>query len=115
QPARMQGFIQAIVSQYEEYEQSVEIFRSGKGKPWGEHTQCLFCGTDRFFRPGYQANLIDSWIPALAGVEEKLKAGARVVDIGCGHGSSTVLMVQAFPNSTICGIDYHAPSIEEAR
>lgn len=115
QPARMQGFIQAIVSQYEEYEQSVEIFRSGKGKPWGEHTQCLFCGTDRFFRPGYQANLIDSWIPALAGVEEKLKAGARVVDIGCGHGSSTVLMAQAFPNSTICGIDYHAPSIEEAR
>ncbi|MGV2495261.1 class I SAM-dependent methyltransferase [Pelagerythrobacter aerophilus] len=115
QPACMQGFIQAIVSQYEEYEQSVEIFRSGKGKPWGEHTQCLFCGTDRFFRPGYQANLIDIWIPSLAGVEEKLKAGARVADIGCGHGSSTVLMAQAFPNSTICGIDYHAPSIEEAR
>ena len=115
QPARMQGFIQAIVSQYEEYEQSVEIFRSGKGKPWGEHTQCLFCGTDRFFRPGYQANLIDSWIPALGGVEAKLVAGAKVADIGCGHGSSTVLMAQAYPNSTIVGIDYHAPSIEQAR
>lgn len=115
QPACMQGFIQAIVSQYEEHEKATDTFKSGKGRPWGDHTQCLFCGTDRFFRPGYQANLTDQWIPALEGVEEKLKAGAKVADIGCGHGSSTILMAQAYPNSTIVGIDYHEPSIEEAK
>ncbi|NNC73029.1 MAG: methyltransferase domain-containing protein [Sphingomonadaceae bacterium] len=115
QPACMQGFIQAVVSQYEENEKSVATFMSGEGRPWGDHSQCLFCGTDRFFRPGYQANLLDNWIPALEGVEEKLKAGAKVADIGCGLGSSTLLMAKAYPNSTIHGIDYHAPSIEEAR
>lgn len=115
QPACLQGFIQGVVSQFEGYEKATETFRSGEGRPWGDHSQCLFCGTDRFFRPGYQANLVDNWIPALAGVEDKLKAGARVADIGCGHGSSTVLMAQAYPNSTIVGIDYHAPSIEEAK
>lgn len=115
QPACMQGFIQAIVSQYEGHEKATATFKSGKGRPWGDHTQCLFCGTDRFFRPGYQANLIEHWIPALDGVDAKLKAGARVADIGCGHGSSTVLMAQAYPNSRIVGIDYHAPSIEEAK
>jgi 2-polyprenyl-3-methyl-5-hydroxy-6-metoxy-1,4-benzoquinol methylase len=115
QPACMQGFIQAIVSQYENPDKTFETFKSGKGRAWGDHTQCLFCGTDRFFRPGYQANLIETWIPALSGVEDKLKAGARVADIGCGLGSSTVLMAQAYPNSTIHGIDFHAPSIEQAR
>lgn len=115
QPACMQGFIQAVVSQYEEHEKSVETFKSGKGRPWGEHSQCLFCGTDRFFRPGYQANLIDYWIPSLDGVEAKLNKGAKVADIGCGHGSSTVLMAKAYPRSTIVGIDFHEPSIEEAR
>jgi len=88
---------------------------SGKGRAWGDHSACLFCGTDRFFRPGYQASLVAEWIPALDGVESRLKAGAKVADIGCGHGSSTVLMAQAYPNSTIHGIDYHAPSIDEAR
>lgn len=115
QPACMQGFFQLLVSQFEGHERAVETFKSGNGRPWGDHGSCLFCGTDRFFRPGYQANLIDNWIPALAGVEEKLKAGAKVADIGCGHGSSTVLMAQAYPSSTIVGIDYHAPSIEEAK
>jgi 2-polyprenyl-3-methyl-5-hydroxy-6-metoxy-1,4-benzoquinol methylase len=115
QPACMQGFFQLIVSQFAGHEKATEIFKTGKGRPWGDHPECLFCGTDRFFRPGYQANLIDSWIPALTGVEAKLKAGAKVADIGCGHGSSTVLMAQAYPNSTIHGIDLHAPSIEEAR
>ena len=115
QPACMQGFIQSVVSQFEAHEKASETFRTGKGRPWGDHTQCLFCGTDRFFRPGYQANLIESWIPALTGVEEKLKAGARIADIACGHGSSSVLMAQAYPNSTIHGFDFHAPSIEEAR
>jgi 2-polyprenyl-3-methyl-5-hydroxy-6-metoxy-1,4-benzoquinol methylase len=115
QPACMQGFFQLLVSQFEGHEKATETFKSGKGRPWGDHSQCLFCGTDRFFRPGYQANLVESWIPALDGVEAKLTAGAKVADIGCGHGSSTVLMAQAYPNSTIHGIDYHGPSIEEAR
>jgi len=115
QPACMQGFFQAVVSQYENPHKVVDTFKSGGGRPWGDHTQCLFYGTDRFFRPGYQANLVDVWIPALGGVEDKLKAGAKVADIGCGHGSSTVLMAQAYPNSTIVGIDFHAPSIEEAK
>ena len=69
QPACMQGFIMAVVSQYEENEKAVDIFQSGKGRPWGDHSQCLFCGTDRFFRPGYMANLVENWIPALGGVE----------------------------------------------
>lgn len=115
QPANMQGFIMAVVSQYEEHQKSVDTFRSGQGRPWGEHSQCLFCGTDRFFRPGYQANLVESWIPALDGVEGKLTKSAKVADIGCGHGSSTVLLAKAYPNSTIHGIDFHEPSIEEAR
>lgn len=115
QPACMQGFIMAVVSQYEGHEKSVDIFRSGKGRPWGDHSQCLFCGTDRFFRPGYMANLVDNWIPALDGVEDKLKAGAKVADVGCGQGSSTILMAEAYPNSHFVGIDYHVPSIEDAR
>ena len=115
QPACMQGFFQILMSQFEGHEKAVETFKSGKGRPWSDHTPCCFCGTDRFFRPGYAANLVDSWIPALSGVEEKLKSGAKVADIGCGHGSSTVLMAQAYPNSTITGIDFHAPSIEAAR
>ena len=115
QPACMQGFFQAVVSQYETHEKAVETFKSGAGRPWEDHSDCCFCGTDRFFRPGYAANLIDNWIPALDGVEAKLKAGAKVADIGCGHGSSTLLMAEAYPNSTIIGIDFHAPSIDEAR
>jgi len=115
QPACMQGFIQIIFSQFETHEKAVEIFKSGKGRPWSDHSACCFCGTDRFFRPGYAANLVESWIPSLAGVEGKLKAGAKIADIGCGHGSSTVLMAQAYPNSTVYGFDFHAPSIEAAR
>jgi 2-polyprenyl-3-methyl-5-hydroxy-6-metoxy-1,4-benzoquinol methylase len=115
QPACMQGFFQLLVSQFEGHEKAVDTFKSGKGRPWGDHGACLFCGTDRFFRPGYQANLIDTWIPSLSGVEDKLNSGAKVADIGCGHGSSTVLMAQAYPNSTIVGIDFHAPSIEVAK
>lgn len=90
-------------------------FKSGAGIPWGDHHRCLFCGTERFFRPGYAAFLIEQWLPALDGVVEKLKAGAKVADIGCGHGSSTVLMAKAFPASQFTGFDFHAPSIETAR
>ena len=115
QPACMQGFFEVVISQFAAQDVAVETFRSGKGRPWSDHLPCCFCGTDRFFRPGYAANLVASWIPALEGVDAKLRAGAKVADIGCGHGSSTVLMAQAYPNSTIHGIDFHAPSIEQAR
>lgn len=115
QPACMQGFFQAIVAQYESHEKATATFKSGKGRPWSDHTACCFCGTDRFFRPGYAANLVSQWIPALNGVEERLKAGAKIADIGCGLGSSTVLMAQAYPNSTVYGFDFHEPSIEQAR
>lgn len=115
QPACLQGFFQAIVAQFETHEDAVETFRSGKGRPWSDHSQCLFCSTDRFFRPGYAANLFESWIPTLDGVEDRLKAGAKVADIGCGFGSSTMLMAKEYPNSTIHGFDFHEPSIEEGR
>jgi 2-polyprenyl-3-methyl-5-hydroxy-6-metoxy-1,4-benzoquinol methylase len=90
-------------------------FREGHGFGWDEHDHRLFDGTDRFFRPGYQAFLTTEWIPALEGVEQKLKDGARVADIGCGYGSSTVIMAQAYPKSRFWGIDYHAESIARAR
>ena len=115
EPTCMQGFFQAVVSQYATHDQAVETFRSGRGRAWGDHHNCLFCGTDRFFRPGYQMNLLSAWLPALDGVEAKLRAGAKVADIGCGHGSSTVLMANAFPQSTFHGYDFHAPSIAAAR
>jgi SAM-dependent methyltransferase len=93
----------------------IERFRSGKGIGWDEHAPGLFEGTERFFRPGYAAFLVGSWIPALEGVKEKLERGARVADVGCGHGASTIVMAKAFPKSTFSGFDYHAPSIEVAR
>lgn len=115
EPTCMQGFFQAVVAQHTTHDTAVDVFRSGRGRPWGEHHMCCFCGTDRFFRPGYAANLVESWIPALDGMEARLQAGAKVADIGCGRGSSTVLLAQAYPNSTIYGFDFHAPSIEQAK
>ncbi|MCZ6745903.1 MAG: methyltransferase domain-containing protein [Acidobacteria bacterium] len=114
-PHCMQGFFQAVVSAYLDEPKATEAFRSGKGLPWGDHNTCLFSGTERFFRPMYADNLVDAWIPALEGVREKLEAGAKVADVGCGHGSSTIIMAKAFPNSTIHGFDFHKPSIEQAR
>lgn len=113
-PAFLQGFFQLLVAQFSTHEKAIEVFRTGAGRPWGEHHSCCFCGTDRFFRPGYAANLTSSWLPALDGVVEKLNRGAKVADIGCGHGSSTVLMAQAYPKSSIVGFDFHAPSIAAA-
>ncbi|MGH3098208.1 MAG: class I SAM-dependent methyltransferase [Streptosporangiales bacterium] len=92
-----------------------EAFRTGAGMGWHEHHPDLFVGTEQFFRPGYAANLASSWIPAMDGVEEKLTAGARVADIGCGLGASTVLMAQTYPKSHFVGSDYHEESIELAR
>ena len=92
-----------------------KAFREGGGMLWGEHDPDLFVGTERFFRPGYRGHLVNEWIPSLTGIEEKLKAGATVADIGCGHGASTIIMAQAYPNSRFQGFDNHAPSIEHAR
>jgi len=92
-----------------------ENFRSGKGMEWGEHHPCLFHGTERFFRAGYNANLLSAWLPALEGVTAKLTSGAKAADVGCGHGASTILMAKAFPRSEFVGIDYHDASIETAR
>ncbi|HJS41222.1 MAG TPA: class I SAM-dependent methyltransferase, partial [Sphingomicrobium sp.] len=114
-PTNMAGGFQALLAVYAGQPKLVEAFRSGQGVCWSEHCNCLFCGTDRFFRPGYKANLLSTWLPALDGVVEKLKRGARVADVGCGHGSSTVIMAEAFPNSEFVGIDFHDASIDEAR
>jgi SAM-dependent methyltransferase len=92
-----------------------DAFRNGGGILWGDHDPDLFVGVERFFRPGYRAHLVDSWIPALTGVEEKLKRGAKAADVGCGHGASTILMAQAYPNSHFHGFDNHEASIEHAR
>jgi 2-polyprenyl-3-methyl-5-hydroxy-6-metoxy-1,4-benzoquinol methylase len=92
-----------------------DYFKNGGGMLWGEHDSDLFVGTERFFRPGYAAHLIASWIPALTGIEEKLKAGGKVADIGCGHGSSTIIMAQAYPKSRFWGFDNHEKSIATAR
>jgi 2-polyprenyl-3-methyl-5-hydroxy-6-metoxy-1,4-benzoquinol methylase len=92
-----------------------EAFRTGAGIGWHEHDEAVFSGCERFFRPGYTANLVASWLPALDGVVGKLRAGARVADIGCGHGASTTLMAEAYPNSAFAGSDYHEGSIIQAR
>jgi SAM-dependent methyltransferase len=93
----------------------VEAFRTGEGVGWHEHHHDLFEGCERFFRPGYAANLVGSWIPALEGVEDRLRTGARVADVGCGHGASTVLLAEAYPASTFVGFDCHDGSIDAAR
>lgn len=92
-----------------------EVIRTGGGFGWHEHDTSLYEGTERFFRPGYVANLVSSWIPALDGVGERLRAGAKVADVGCGHGASTLLLAETYPESEVIGFDYHGPSIEQAR
>ncbi len=114
-PVDLPGAALLIQDLFHVRERALENFRTGKGMEWGEHHPCLFRGTERFFRAGYNANLLGSWIPALDGVEAKLVRGAKVADVGCGRGASTILMGNAFPNSEFVGYDYHAPSIETAR
>ena len=113
-PVDMPGAYNIVEATFHALERTLDNFKTGGGMEWGEHHPCLFHGTERFFRAGYNANLITSWLPALEGVVEKLKAGARVADVGCGHGASTVLMARTYPNSTFIGYDYHAASIRTA-
>jgi 2-polyprenyl-3-methyl-5-hydroxy-6-metoxy-1,4-benzoquinol methylase len=114
-PFFVSGAFQLLVAIVKDEPHITERFRSGEGFGWHEHDHNLFEGTERFFRPGYLANLVASWLPSLDGVVQKLEAGARVADIGCGHGASTILMAQAYPASTFVGSDYHEGSIEAAR
>jgi SAM-dependent methyltransferase len=114
-PFYILGVYESIASLYADEDQILEAFRSGGGMGWHEHDHRLFRGTERFFRPGYRAHLVAEWIPALEGVQAKLERGAKVADVGCGHGASTVIMANAFPNSEFFGFDYHEASIERAR
>src|SRR6201997_773308 len=114
-PACVIGGFQAMLAATRSVDRLTEVVRTGEGLGWHEHHHDLFKGTERFFRPGYIANLASSWIPALDDVEAKLRQGAKVADIGCGHGASTVILAKEYPNSTFVGFDYHQPSIDSAR
>ncbi|HET6590543.1 MAG TPA: class I SAM-dependent methyltransferase [Candidatus Nitrosocosmicus sp.] len=115
-PAYVIGFYQSLVSLFKDEEKIIQAFKTGKGLGWGDHHHYLFEGTERFFKPNYVANLINSWIPSLENVESNLKkGGAKIADVGCGHGASSILMAKAYPNSKIIGFDSHRPSIEWAR
>lgn len=114
-PCFLPGAFQVAAAAVKDEPKLRAAFQSGQGVGWNEHDPDLFAGTERFFRPSYAANLVNSWIPALEGVEEKLKRGAKVADVGCGHGASTILMAEAYPKSEFHGFDYHEPSIAWAR
>src|SRR3954453_17861638 len=114
-PVDMPGAYNIVEATFHALGQTLENFKSGKGMEWGEHHPCLFEGTERFFRAGYNTNLIGSWLPALDGVVAKLESGAKVADVGCGHGASTILMAKTYPDSEFVGYDYHAESVDVAR
>ena len=114
-PVYVAGGASVLASLFLDKDKVVAAMRGNGALSWGDHHQCLFSGTERFFRPGYRAHLVAEWLPALDGVVAKLQAGARVADVGCGHGASTVIMAQAFPASRFFGFDFHAPSITTAR
>ncbi|HYH57932.1 MAG TPA: class I SAM-dependent methyltransferase [Thermoleophilaceae bacterium] len=114
-PVYLMGGFDIMASVWADEEKFVEAFRTGGGMGWHEHDHRLFHGTEKFFRPGYQAHLTAEWIPALDGVEGRLQEGIRVADVGCGHGASTVIMAREYPNSEFVGFDYHDESIARAR
>ena len=113
-PVNMIGAFDAMVAILGNQDKVQPAFKNGGGVSWGDQSTCLFCATARFFRPGYHNNLVANWLPALDGVVDKLKRGAKVADVGCGHGWSAVIMAQAFPNSQFIGYDFHPSSIEHA-
>jgi SAM-dependent methyltransferase len=114
-PVSMTGGFHSLAAVYDAQPKLEAAFRNGNGIRWGDHCNCLFCGVERFYRPGYKANLIAQWLPALDGVVDKLERGAKVADVGCGHGASTILMAEAFPKSKFVGIDFHEESLSHAR
>ena len=114
-PVYLQGAFDLAVAMMENQPMVEQAFRTGKGVGWGHQAPCLFCTVGRFFRPSYHNHLVQSWLPALDGVTTKLERGASVADVGCGHGFSTIMMAQAFPNSTFVGYDFHPESIAQAR
>ncbi len=114
-PCFLPGAFQVIAAAFSANPKIEQRFKTGKGLGWDKHDHRLFEGTERFFRPNYVGNLVNNWIPALDGVEAKLKAGAKVADVGCGFGSSTMIMAKTYPKSTFIGFDYHKPSILAAR
>jgi len=114
-PVYMMGAFDLMAAMHENQPKVQAAFKSGGGVAWGDQAGCMFCAVARFFRPGYLNNLVSAWIPALEGVAAKLERGAKVADVGCGHGWSTVLMAKAFPKSQFIGYDFHPGSIEDAR
>lgn len=114
-PVYLAGAYELVAAMIEAEGRVEQCFHDGSGVRWGDHAGCLFCATGAFFRPGYVNNIVQNWIPALDGMEAKLRAGAKVADVGCGVGFSTMLMAQAYPESLFIGYDFHEPSIEEAR
>ena len=114
-PVFVAGGAVVLASMFLDKDKVVAAFRGNGGLAWGDHHPCMFSGTERFFRPGYRANLVSSWLPALEGVIPKLEQGAKVADIGCGHGASTVVMAQAYPKSRFFGFDSHGASVETAK
>jgi SAM-dependent methyltransferase len=114
-PVYMMGGFDLVAALTDNQPKIETAFRTGAGVAWGDQAGCMFCAVARFFRPGYHNNLIGAWLPALDGVLDKLEGGAKVADIGCGHGWSTVMMAKAFPNSQFIGYDFHPASIDAAR
>lgn len=114
-PVYVAPAFELIASAYIDEPKITDAFQSGAGVGWHEHHECLFRGTEKFFRPGYRANLVSAWLPTLEGVVEKLLRGGKVADIGCGAGASTIIMARAFPSSHFIGFDYHDKSIARAR
>jgi 2-polyprenyl-3-methyl-5-hydroxy-6-metoxy-1,4-benzoquinol methylase len=114
-PVYMPGAFDAMASLLGNQAKVEPAFKTGAGVAWGDQAGCLFCAVARFFRPAYHQNLVASWLPALDGVVDKLQKGAKVADVGCGHGVSTTIMARAFPNSQFTGYDFHEASIEQAR